>query len=80
MNGSQPSVRLLVFSSLLKLRQQGRATEVLAEEGCVEEILSISRTMAEVAINAAYLQDADDEEIIRFQNFDISHFTNNPQN
>ncbi len=68
---SEPSIRLLLlFSSLLKLRQQAKAALMLSEEVCVEEILSISRTMAEVAINAAYLQFADDQEIDRYKHFD----------
>ena len=68
---SEPSIRLLLlFTSLLKLRQQARAAQILADEFYVEEILSIGRTMAEVAINAAYLQDADDQEIHRYQHFD----------
>jgi hypothetical protein len=68
---TESSTRLIVlFTSLLKLREQSRAAQLLASEHFVEEIFSIGRTMAEVAVNAAYLQDADDEEIARFQYFD----------
>jgi hypothetical protein len=42
----------------------------MAEEFMVEEILSISRTMAETAINAAFLQFSEDDELKRFQHFD----------
>jgi hypothetical protein len=42
----------------------------MAQEFMVEEILAISRTMAEVAINAAFLQFAEEEELKRFHHFD----------
>ncbi len=61
---------LVLVASLLKLRKQSRACLLLAQEFMVEEILATSRTMAEVAINAAYLQFAGDEELQRFQHFD----------
>jgi hypothetical protein len=68
---AEPSIRLLLlFTSLLKLREQARAAYLLSGEVFVEEILAISRTMAELAINAAYLQEAGDEEIERYQHFD----------
>jgi hypothetical protein len=67
----EPSVRLiLLFASVLKLQQMEKAVQLLAEEAFVEEIQALSRTMAEVTINAAYLQNAEDEEIDRFQHFD----------
>lgn len=67
----EPSVRLtLLFASVLKLLQMERAVRALAVEDFVEEILSLNRTMAEVTINAAYLQVAEDEEIERFHHFD----------
>ena len=68
---TKPSDRgLFLLASLLKLREQARAVSLLASEGMVEEVLGISRTMAEVAVNAAYLQFAETEELERFRNFD----------
>jgi len=61
---------LLLLASILKLREQARAALLLSESGFVEEILSTSRTMCEAAINAAYLQIAEDEEFERFKHFD----------
>src|SRR6266496_2501961 len=65
------SVRLiLLLASVLKVEQMGRAVQVLAGGTFAEEIRALSRTIAEVTINAAYLQDAEDEEVDRFQHFD----------
>ena len=36
----------LLFASILKIRQSARAVHVLSEAGCVEEILTLSRTPA----------------------------------
>jgi hypothetical protein len=70
-NSNEPSIRLLIFyGSILKLQQMARAAELLAQGGFVEEIQAVGRTMAEITINAAYLQDAEDEEIDRFRHFD----------
>lgn len=67
----ETSVRLdLLFGSVLKIWRMGRAVRLLAGETFVEEIQALGRTMAEVTINAAYLQHAEDEEIDRFQHFD----------
>ena len=67
----EPSVRLiLLFASILKLQRMAGAIHLLAGETLAEEIRALSRTMAEVTINAAYLQDAEDEEVDRFQHFD----------
>ena len=67
----EPSVRLaLLFATVLKLLRMVEAVELLAREQFVEEIQSLGRTMAEVTINAAYLQSAEDEEVDRFQHFD----------
>ena len=53
-----PSVRQnLLFASALKLWRMGQAIQLLVGEVFVEEILALSRTMAEVTINAAYLQE-----------------------
>lgn len=68
----ESSVRLmLLFGSILKLLRMTKAAQLLASEGFVEEIQAMNRTMAEVTVNAAYLQDADDKEVTRFQHFDI---------
>jgi hypothetical protein len=64
------SVRLtLLFASVLKTRQAGRAVLVLSKEGFVEEILSISRTLIEGTVNAAYLQYAGERELERYVQF-----------
>jgi hypothetical protein len=66
-----PSVHQnVLFASVLKVWRMGRAIRLLVGEGFVEEILALSRTMAEVTINAAYLQHAEDQEIDRFHHFD----------
>ncbi len=68
---SAPDERLLILlATLLKLRKQARACLILAQEFMVEEILTTTRTMAEVIVNAAYLQFADDAELTRFHQFD----------
>jgi hypothetical protein len=68
----EPSVRLmLLFGSILKLLRMTKAVQLLASEVFVEEIQAMNRTMAEVTVNAAYLQDAEDKEVARFQHFDI---------
>jgi hypothetical protein len=68
---NEPTVRLLfLYASVLKLERMTRAVELLANDGFVEEVQCIGRTAAEITINAAYLQDAEDEEIDRFQHFD----------
>jgi hypothetical protein len=68
---SAPDERLLILlATLLKLRKQARACLLLAQEFMVEEILATTRTMAEVIVNAAFLQFADSEELVRFHHFD----------
>ena len=59
----------LLFASILKIRQSARAVQLLSEAGCVEEILSISRTLLEVTVNAGYLQVANSREIERYLQF-----------
>ena len=59
----------LLFASILKIRQSARAVHVLSEAGCVEEILSISRTLLEVTVNAGYLQAANSREVERYLQF-----------
>ena len=59
----------LLFASILKIRQSARAVHLLSEAGCVEEILSISRTLLEVTVNAGYLQVANSREIERYLQF-----------
>ena len=66
----EPSVSLtLLFASILKVKQAGRAVQLIAEEGFVEEILSIGRTLVEVTVNAAYLQYAGETELGRYLHF-----------
>src|SRR5450631_3754865 len=60
----------MLLATLLKLRKQARACLLLAQEFMVEEILATTRTMAEVIVNAAFLQFADGEELVRFHHFD----------
>ncbi len=59
----------LLFASILKVRQSARAVQLLSEAGCVEEILSISRTLLEVTVNAGYLQAANSREVERYLQF-----------
>jgi hypothetical protein len=67
----EPCVRKdILLGSLLKLLHQAEVAMSLGTTGCVEEILSIARTMAEVAVNGAYLQLCEDEEIERFIHFE----------
>ena len=71
LSSSAPDERLLLLlATLLKLRKQARACLLLAQEFMVEEILVTTRTMAEVIVNAAYLQFADGAELARFHRFD----------
>jgi hypothetical protein len=71
LSSAAPDQRLLILlATLLKLRKQARACLLLAQEFMVEEILVTTRTMAEVSVNAAYLQFAEDAELDRFHQFD----------
>jgi hypothetical protein len=71
LSSSAPDERLLILvATLLKLRKQARACLLLAQEFMVEEILVTTRTMVEVAVNAAHLQFADNAELDRFHHFD----------
>jgi hypothetical protein len=66
---SSPSLTLL-FASVLKVEQAARTVQLITEEGYVDEVLSISRTLVEVTVNAAYFQYATPTELegfIRFQ-------------
>ena len=65
---SSPPLTLLV-ASILKVCQSGRAVKLLAEEGMVEEILAIGRTLVEVTVNATYLQCVDEKEVGRYLSF-----------
>jgi hypothetical protein len=67
----EPGMRKdILLGSLLKLLHQAEVTVTLGATGCVEEILSVARTMAEVAVNGAYLQLCEDQEIDRFIHFE----------
>ncbi len=59
----------LLHASVIKVINSGMAVRVLADAECVEEILSIGRTMVEVSINAVYLQHASPRELERFLHF-----------
>lgn len=59
----------LLFASVLKVTQSANAVELLSNAGCVEEVLSIGRTMVEVTVNAAYFQAAGDKEMDSFLHF-----------
>jgi hypothetical protein len=80
LEGEQSFRRLILLASTLKLREQARAACILATEGFIEEILSIARTMVEVAVNAAYLQFAEEAEIGRYMNFDIQTLNKHANN
>ncbi len=59
----------LLLASVLKVKQTGKAVEVLADAGCVEEIQMIGRTLVEITVNAAYLQESGDKEVERYLRF-----------
>ncbi len=59
----------LLMASVLKVRQSGRAVKLLAEEGMVEDILAIGRTLVEVTVNACYLQCVNDKELGSYLSF-----------
>jgi len=69
----------ILLGSLLKLLHQAEVTVTLGATGCVEEILSVARTMAEVAVNGAYLQLCEDQEIDRFIHFEAQAFISMPR-
>ena len=60
---------MLLMASILKVCQSGRAVSMLAEEGMVEEILTIGRTLVELTVNATYLQCVDDKELGKYLSF-----------
>lgn len=67
----EPSVRAkYLYASVLKILRMGRAVEHVAKGAYAEEVRAMSRTMAEVVINAAYLQEAEEKELSRFEHFD----------
>ena len=67
---NEPSLRrTLLHASVIKLVNSGMAARLLGQAGCVEEILSMGRTMVEVTVNAAYLQHAPDRELEHFLHF-----------
>ena len=59
----------LLVASILKVRQSCRAVKLLAEEGLVEDILAIGRTLIEVTVNATYLQCVGEKELGRYLAF-----------
>jgi hypothetical protein len=59
----------LLLASLLRVSQAARAVQLLASENCVEEILTIGRTLIEVTVNAAYLYQASEGELQRYLEF-----------
>ena len=59
----------LLHASVIKVINSGMAVRMLANAECVEEILTIGRTMVEVSVNAAYLQHAAPREFERFLHF-----------
>ncbi len=62
---------VILLASIYKLCDQGKAIRLLACYGFSEEASSLSRIMAEITINAAYLQGgADDASLLCFLNFD----------
>jgi hypothetical protein len=61
----------ILLGTLLKLLHQAEVAMTLGAAECVEEVLSVSRTMAEVAVNGSYLQVCEDQEIDRFIHFEV---------
>jgi Family of unknown function (DUF5677) len=72
LNAVQPQdkrVRILQLSTLRAIRL-AEAALLLDEHGFVEEVLSLSRTLAEVVISGCYLQIARDDKVESFLTFD----------
>jgi hypothetical protein len=64
--------RLRVFRlSVLRAVRICQAALLLDAHGFVEEVLALSRTLAEVVVNGCYLQISDDRELESFLAFDI---------
>jgi hypothetical protein len=57
--------------SILRAVRIATAALLLDENGFVEEVLALSRTLAEVVITACYLQSASEQELEAFSSFDI---------
>ena len=70
LTGGEGSVRqTLLLASMMRVRQTGRAVHLLAGEGCVEEILTLGRTLIEITVNAVYLDVAPDAEVQCYLHF-----------
>lgn len=72
LNAVQPKDKRIMILRLSMLRavRLAEAALLLDEHGFVEEVLSLSRTLAEVVISACYLQFADVEKVESFLAFD----------
>lgn len=68
-DGESSIPHTLLLALLLRVKQAGRAVQLLSTEGLVEEILAIGRTLLELTINAVYLQHADTREVERYLQF-----------
>ena len=64
----------LLLASLLRVKQAARGVQLLAGENCVEEIAALSRTLVEVTVNAAYLQNVGHDELQSFLHFQPQAF------
>ncbi len=64
----------LLLASILRVKQAARGVQLLAGENCVEEIQTLSRSIVEVTVNAAYLQSAGYEEFQGFLHFQPQAF------
>lgn len=62
---------MILRLSMLRAVRLAAAALILDEQGFVEEVLSLSRTLAEVVISACYLQIADAAKVESFLAFDI---------
>ena len=73
LNQANPKTdRVMLFQlSALRAIRLASACLLLDENGYVEEVLALTRTLSEVAINACYLQMAADQEVASFRVFDI---------
>ena len=60
---------VLLLGSMMKVKQTARSVQLLAGNGCVEEVQAMSRVLVEVIVNAAYLQRAGFAELQSFVNF-----------
>jgi hypothetical protein len=60
----------VLFAHILRARTMAGVCLLLAEQGHLEELWTVSRSMTELVINAAYLHVATDQEVTNYIYFD----------